>query len=774
MRPGSWDGAVSTENARVWINGVLLPKEMIGKVTTTSGMRDGHPSAQGGSWCVEAQIEWQDPAMVTSTSPHLFGGDATSDNLTKAATEWLPKPGDKVLIHTGDGALGQWWKQHEGVIDDTSGSIADGTAKSTTVDNIEDLSGRVQFGALLHRMTPWSDAHDYRNIGLSSLFMVDRMWRNPQTQNVGWYATPPTTWQTVASATMIGSAWPEVGTLRICGRSQSQTNTQFGGWRNTSYGTAPWRVFAEYLLTSAIPEVILTVSAEQPSNGVARWRVVDANDYGCFIRVRGDSGVIQYGITTSGTVTYEIPLGDATRVALSFRRNTTTSQTLVIRTDDGREETRTTSAAAFPNGFTMDRMYVGTDDYGQAPWWMVEGTKPDSQRWFTLNSKPTARLRRSADVRWLASRDLPFTMPSEWLAEQVDAECSQMWLDEDNHMQWTSRGVLEAQYPVRTITSVRDVDDIQWEQKRRYMARSVWVNYLDPQVRSLLGGFRQNCWGTNSIDLAPGESETVTVSIPSEEDWISVDLNSSLMTSAMAPWHLRMGSKHGGTQYTESASGESGQIWARFIDYSLTRMGLRNFSVYFGQWASSTQRVKSAIPNLNDKDTRPPANIDAWHSGNDAIRIRSRAITTWSEGERSLNAGSIGPARYTHDVDWRVQNFHIVDGVGELMSWLREQVTDTTKPVITGITIAHDPRLQIGDKIRIRDTEITGIDFDVLIQQRDVDTAEMTEKITGRVTLVRQQVQYTSLAAEESRYEPSGPDPTTPTLVWDREPLEAT
>src|SRR5699024_11713477 len=97
------------------------------------------------------------------------------------------------VTETGGRAPGQWWLRHRGVIDDTTGSIADGTAKSTTVDHIEDLSGRVQFGALLHRMTPWSNRHDYRWIGLSSIYMVDRMWRNPQTEGIGWYATPPMT-----------------------------------------------------------------------------------------------------------------------------------------------------------------------------------------------------------------------------------------------------------------------------------------------------------------------------------------------------------------------------------------------------------------------------------------------------------------------------------------------------------------------------------------------------------------------------------------------------
>ena len=758
MRSGTWDGAVSTDNVRVTVNGIIRP---VKSVKVQSGMRDGHPRSDTDSWCVEATIEWEDPNKVTSDSPHLFGTETT---------EWLPKAGDRVVVESGDGALGQWWVQHRGVIDDTTGSISEGTAKSTTVDNIEDLQSRVQFGALLHQMTPWSDVHDYRWIGLSSLYMVDRMYRNPQTEGIGWYATPPATWQTVASATHIGSCWPEIGTLRICTRSYTEQNTQIRGWRNTSYGVAPYGLYAETLFAGSAQEVILTVSAEQSSSGSCRWRIQDSNGYGPFVTINGSTGNIEYGHITTGTQRWTLPIGNAKRVALYFRRDTTTQQTMVLRTDDGREVTRTGTSGQYPNGWAADRVWINTNDYGQAGWWMVEGAKPSSQRWSTLNHQPTARLRRFADVRWLASRDLPFTEPAGWLQEQVDAECAAMWLDEDNHMQWVSRGVLDNQAPVMTYTSVRDIEKIDWEQRRRALARGVWVNFESPEVRSLLGGFRQNCWENDSIDLAPGESETIIAQIPEDEDWISVDLDPVILTQWTQPSWLRNGSKFGGTQYTETASGETGQTWAQFVDCTMTRMGLRNISVYYAPWRTlGNVRVKSAIPDLN-ADNAPSASLAAWHSGKAALRIRSRAKTVWVDGERSLQGGEIGQARFTHDAGWRVQNMHIVDGVGELLSWLAVVVRESTKPWITGITIAHDPRLQIGDTIRIRDTAVTGIDFDMVVQDRDADLTEMVDTIKGRVTAVR--TLYNPGPSNRdwtTRTDPIAGTPTTPARDWTRE-----
>lgn len=752
MRAGTWSGAVSTENARVTINGAVVPAHRIAKVSIQSGMRDGHPANRGGGqWCVTAEIEWASPEDVTASAPEPFSG-----------ASWLPKAGDSVVIESGDAATGQWWVQHRGIVDDTTGELSEGTAVTATVDTIEELDSRVSFAALAARMVPLSDnATSYREIGLQSTFYVDRMLRQAQNE-WGWYATPQKTWQTLGSATGMGSLWPEVGNVV----SAQRIGDVFSGpsWIRTPYGVSPTTYAATYYLSAATPEVILSchVGPGYTGSSDGTIQVVDTDGNGCFIGVDTATDEITYGVmTTGGGPTWRLPRGTATRAAIFFRRDTSSSQTLIVRTDDGREVTRNPTSTGYPTGWAADRVWVTSR--AVLGWWMVEGAKPTAQRWYTLNSTPTARVRLGDLQWWRASWDMPWVSPSEWLAEQVDAECAAMWLDEDGSMQWAGRGVLDAQSVAQTVTTDLDVDSVAWESRRRSMARSVWVQLEDPSVRRLLGGPRQNCWEDGSLDLGSGESETVTVTIPDDEDWLGIDLAPVALTEWTQESWLRSGSKFGGTQYQESTSGAPGQTWAIYVDCTMTRRGLRNVDVYYSPWASlpSDRRVKSAIPDLN-ADTAPASALASWHAGRPALRIRSRGLTAWVEDERSLMAGAIGPSRYNHDVGRRVQKVsESTDPVGDLLSWLRT-VVSSTNPTVTGLVLSHDPRRQIGDKVRVQDRHVTGLWIDVLVQQRDADLDDMTDSITGRVTAW-------GTVPDLGLLHPAGPTALTPPTNMNRE-----
>lgn len=743
MKSGTWTGAISKDNLRVIVNGISVPAY---KATIKSSMRDGHPAAVSTSaMCVTATIEWVDPNPYTADVPHPFKNG------------WLPKEGSTVVIQSGDGALnggaGQWWTQHTGVIDSTTGSIADGNAVSETVDEIEDLTSRVQFGALSRRMTPVNDSGNYREMGMCSTYLVDRMLRNPQNELQGWHATPPKTWQTIGSAPCQGSLWPEVGTLLSCSRRGDIFNGPM--WSTTPYGVAPLAYVAEYNLNGSTDMPILSIGLTTLGSGQGRVSVVDADGFGAFVGHDRDTDEVVYGITTTGEALYRLPRNGATRAAIYFRRQTQTSQSLVIRLSDGREASRDPGAAGYPTGWAATR--VNVDGRGGIGWWLCEGEKPSTQRWFTLEHVPTARIRVGSIQHWDATRDLSWTDPAEWLDEQLQAECAAMWLDEDGVMQWAGRDVLEAQPQAAVVTSTDDVVDIKWESRRQSLAKSVWVNYQSVSQRSLLGPPAMNAAEGKTYDLAANEEDGESLTIPDDEDWISPDLAPTKMDYNTTPLELLKGSKYGATLY-QAADTEPGQAWAIGIGCEMTRPNLRRIAIRV--WAADTSyvpvgwRIKTAIPEVADK-------LAAWHHGNPTIRVRARAILTWTEGERSLSAGVLGPSRYSHDVGWRVQTAAGFDRVGDLLSWLRT-VVSSHNPTVTGLEVAHDPRRQIGDRIRVEDRDVTGMWWSVVITERSADTESMVDTLGGRITGYGQ-------IAGLSLFHPSGPTAMTPATDWNRE-----
>ena len=731
MRAGTWGGAVSTDNVRVTVDGVVRP---VSSVRITSGMRDGHPLAESGSWCVEATITWADPAGVSVDAPEPWSGES-----------WLPRAGADVVIETGDGALGQWWVQHRGKIDDTTGSIADGTAVSTTVDMIDDLSGSVSFGALMSRMPPSPGSTEYRDMGMQSTFLVDRMMRRAQGDAFGWYATPPRTWQTLGSVPGQGSLWPEVGTLISCGHRS--TAGAGPAWSKTIYGVAPTNHVAETRLISATPVPILTTGVWGGS-GAATLRVVDDNGVGFHIQYDGAEDRVR--VSTRGVSplsTYSLPRQGVTRAAL-YARRVTGGQEMTLRLSDGREETFSPTAAAFPSGWAATRVLADSDG-ATLGWWLCEGDKPSSQRWSTLEHSPTARLRIGDHPWWIAARDVVSEDPAQWLGEQVDAECAAMWLDEDGVMQWAGRGVLDSLSVAQTVTSDLDVDDIQWQSRRRALAKSVVLTWDQPRVdMGWQGRTNRTLWEDDSVEVGPGETETIPVSVPSDQDWIGVDLSPHHITGyGHTAAYYTEGSIFGGTQVRASDSED--QAWAGFVACTMSKDGARDYTITYGAWSSmsGSHRLKSSFPTTTTAFVR---------SGAAALALRSQARLIWAEREQSMGAGANGLSTYTHTVGWRVQDS--TGNVNNLLTFLAGVMSSRT-PTVTGLVLSHDPRRQVGDKIRVQDRHVTGRWVDVLVQQREVDVDDMTESISGRVTA-------SGAIAGLNLQHPAGPTALTPVTDW--------
>ncbi len=745
MRSGTWDGATTTDNLRVIVGGVTVPAH---KATISSAMHDGHPAAVSTSTrCVTATIEWVDPtADVTASAPHPF------------TAGWLPKPGAYVIVQTGDAATGQWWTQHVGVIDVTTGSIADGTATSRTVDRIDDLNQYMNIAAVTARHVPIENtATAYREVGLTSTYMIDRMLRSATIATLdtpGWYCTPTSPFHAVASVPANGSLWPETGTVTSARRVDSIS--QGPVWATTEYGRAPVHYLAAYTFTTSTQAPTLSLGLHTTGSGAGRIDVIDGTGRGVFLGHDRDTDEVTYGPVIDGVpyTTWRLPRQGALRAALHFERTGTASQTLTVRLQDGRTDTRAMTFSGWTAGWAADRAVV--DGRAGIGWWIVEGdTLPAAQRWFVLDFPQTARIRPGVLQPWTASRDMPWVDPATWLREQVAAECAAMWLDEDGVMQWAGRGVLEAQSPAQTVTSHLDVDDVTWESRRSALAKRVWMQFLEPSQRVMLGGPRITVHATDSIDLGPGETEVAVVPIPDDEDWIGVDYNSALMGPTTTPAQLRVGSKHGGTRYTDDDA-ESGQVWDLYVGYSVVRAWLRALKITVSTLPAmpAGQRYKSAIPVLTDK-------LESWHNRAPAIIVRAKSVVTWLAGEKTIAAGSVGQARYDHSVGWRVQGD---DMLSDLLLWIRD-VVSASRPTITGAVLAHDPRRQVGDVIKIRDEHVTGMWWDLLITERTTDTEAFTDTLGGRLTAWGE-INGLSMPV------PAGPTVHTPVTDWTREKVD--
>lgn len=750
-----WDGILSDDNVRVTVNGKRWP---VRSVKIQKGMRDGHPAAKGvlnGAWCIEASIEWAQERNVDTQVPQPFTDDS---GLLSGEELSVPRAGDEVTIATGEGSaffgVGIWFQQVKGVIDKTTGSFADGTASSTVVDRIEELDRDVQYSALLADMVPVDDSSPIRYQGLQSAWYVDRVLKDESQGTLGWSVAPKLTWETLCAVTSPGSLRPpERGTIV----SVTDKDTSDGWtWRADSDG-APWgtRYTADYNLSADDNDFVITASfpwSESQTSGIGRVRVRDASGAGVSVEVR-DTGVIAVNWTGHGTQT--VPRNGATRAALWFHRTSQTSQDAILRLDDGREFTYSTTTGSMPANWRGDRVVVDTD-FGVG-WWVVEGTKPAANRWACLNYKPTARVRIDDYFFWTASRDQSRQTAADWLGKQMEAECASMWLDELGVMQWAGRGVLEKQPTHQTITSSLTVDDVSWALDRTAGARRVTIQYLHPRVQmGYQGACTEELWSSDTMDAGPGDPATETVTVPDDQDWLAEDLNPHHIKSWGGSWDWHNAhSSFGGIQYRKSDSDEA--VWAEFLNCSMVKTGLRDYEITFAAWESmsSAYRVKS---------TYPPNTGAFVRVGSGPLHMRGRARVIWSERETTVSTGAPAgaPARFVHDVGWRVHDRG--SAITDLLDYLRTELA-SPPPVITSIVCEHDPRRQIGDHLRIEDPHVTGAWIEMLVQEQDVDIdpGTLTDTLRGRVT------GFGLLTGISTSQRPATHTAITPVTNWMRE-----
>lgn len=736
MRSGTWNGRSTTDNVRVTVNGTVRP---VKDVSIQSGMKDGHPAAETSSWCIEATIEWADPKTVTADSPHPFG----------AGTDWMPRDGDEVVVETGDGALGQWFVQHRGVIDSTSGSIADGTAVSRTVDAVEELNKGVQYVALLSRMTPVQDGEPFRFQGLQGIWYVDRMLRDEEEGARGWHTTPPVTPATYAAATGMGSLRPEVGTLLRANRRGDETLGP--QWRIDGDGRpypAEYRTLTTFRDSLDTRMFVLTLAIPDTATGDGYVTVSDSSGDGPTV---GVNGVGDLYWRHHGQPNQYAPINGARRVSVAFERVSATDQRMTVRVDDGREFVHNTTTGTLPSNWRADRVGVYSGD--AIGWWILEDEEQGSQRWASLEFAPTADIRINNFTLWDASPDQPRGAAAESIAAQLEAECAAAWLDEDSNFQWRGRDYLDVQASAQTVTSSLAVDDVAWETRRIDGARSVTIRYQQPLVEvDGKGDTTRDLWTQDNLDVGPGETETVSVTVPSGEDWIAEDLTPTLIDQwGLSSSAYTRDSHYGGTQYR--AADSDGAAWATLVGCTMTKTGLRDYVVTFEALlpVSSTDRIKSDYPPAPTTTTARP--------GASPLVMRGRARTVWRE--RLMKAGTVNTAggpRYVHDVEWRVQ--HVGVSMDNLRSWLVRELGNP-KPTVS-VTVAHDPRRQIGDKIRVEDRDVTGAWVEMLVQERDISVGGFTDVVRGRVTASGDLTDVTLLA-------PRGATPTTPTTTWNRE-----
>ena len=689
--PRSWpaDSPVTEPDTKVFIGGVETDVESVTVTRSLPQVLDQQVVGSGGINAASGSVQVAPRDAVQTTVPTPWGGG-------------VAVPGQSVRVESGLG--GSRVRLFTGMVDSSSGTLSDASVDVGLVDETDLLNRVVSFDAMHTTMPPLEPTGTkWRQVGLCSTYLTDRILRR-----CGFYATPPQETGCVLSVPMMGSTLPERGTV-VGSRRYSGGHYEgpsFGGmptgvglwdvvasWRPSDYDASPrWDIFQ---ITLGVGQI----SSTEWTKAGLRW-------------ANGDS--VQMAVAPTRLVKVETVIGGVRKEHLAVPVQLTPWRMLSLRMNpvdgsfsvrfDTGGVTRGSLGGAAPDSWAA-KNWVG---FVESPSWYVNAFQvsfPGVKEFEAVTTRPTAVLTPPTSAagpeipELYASPAIPPTPAIDLLKEQAEAELAAMWIDEDGVLQWRNRERLRDQ-PVRAAyTSRTSLMGLSWSMDSQATRRKVSVKYRLPATRrSLTHSIK--AWQGSEAEIRVGEVHEEFVEPGQDEDWIDVDGtlvyltpdNISAFNSGRGSWQGIQNLNAKGEQST--ATGTNTTSTFRAVTPGKWAYTLKVLSLPAG-----VDRVKLAT---DEDDGR----IAPTYRGEALPIIRCRAKITWADV--TAQAAPTGPSwaqDLDHDASWWVQSEAEAQ---KLADEIGDQLTRTT-PQVESVTLIGDPRLQLGDRIRVEDQDITGL-----------------------------------------------------------------
>ena len=685
--------STSTFLSRVLVDGVERPHSSWDVSGEVGGDLPEQVTVLSGAVAATGTIEWARSSPVSERPVTPFG----------RGVGWLPPMGARVVIQEGDGT--SWWTVFTGTIDSTTGDLS-GPAVSKVVDDLDRLETPFSHEALQRTMPPRYRAESsYRGVGLTHLYYVDAALRR-----AGFFALPPGGSRQAVSVPAQSSMWPELGTM-LTGVAGG---TDGGSWAVTSDGpdgasiSNVWATYSPARAEAYGTPTRLSMTVAPDHAGTALMRAVWGGRT-VLLSVASSRTVIAY---LDNVEVCRLVLGAAVRVSLHID-----NRAWEMRTDTGASSTGT--AASGSGASVLESVEIRVTSAGRAAGFHVGYTNA-SNRWEYTDFVPSARYDLS-DQSLLGLMDagpgIEGTTSGSVLDDISRATLSAMWIDELGVFQWVPSRSLTGRTPARTFTTADDILAMPWrDDLRSVRSRAVVRHRLPACTRSRWDNVLWQQGG--SSDLESGGQAADFITPGADTDWVG----------RMSP-PLKLGDPGSATlAETNWGSLTGGVVASRNTD----SIASSELSVDISQIAPSTWRARytaGSIPTGSKIEMRfPRASTTIWPRllGEPLPIFRGWAKTEWTDIETVSDSQWNGPSwapALVHDLGPWI-NHETDNTVPQRLANGLAVVTRAPMPVITGMDLWPDPRIQRGDVIRIDSTAYLGVRFNALVTGVDRSRGE--------------------------------------------------
>lgn len=672
---------VMAYTSRVLVNGTQRPVQSWSISRELNGDLPMQVTAASGIVQATGNIVWVHPDHVSSSATNPFN----------KSTGWVPAKGDRVEIFAGDGV--SEWKQFHGLIDSTRGTV-NGGFESTIIDDFDKLSAKFSHYPLLRVMSPYAEGYPARGVGLTSTYYVDAALRT-----AGFYGTPPTEANGILHVPGQGSTWTDrgqVGTM-LTGAGYD------GALSHARNFQAPWGWAISNFKNTYLPRTSPT-----PSTPLQVTVCVAPNHTGFFTldvffgatRVRlaiwASRSVNAYLGTTNLVGLTPAQFAGATIITLLYKSGVWT-----LKANNGATATGT---ATIGGSAAIGSIAMEAEDGARVAGIQVSSPATAAQEFASQAFTPNAFMDLGSIGSFSglmdAGRAQDQVAVADLVSEISDATLAAMWIDELGVFRFTPSITLNSRAPVRTLTTKSEVTTLGWEDSYLGSRSKVTVKHLRPAL-ALSRSCSRTVYQGNSNTMESGESTEEFIEPAGNEDWVQVDSSLTVLGfPAWSPYNGGRFSYSGG--YFSNTGAEIADPSALSFTAEMTTVGINRFKIKHavGTLPAGVEATTSTSPNssaLYPQNRNQPLPV-----------IRAFGQVTWSEETWSpVSAGGAGP-ELEHDAGYWNALTDSTAVIEQIAAYLASQ-TAVPKPTITNLEVVYDPRLQLGDVIKIDSSGYLGV-----------------------------------------------------------------
>lgn len=652
------------------------------------------------SWSVDRELSGDLPAQVVAASGITqatgsveWAGEKDLDdgarNPWNSSTGWIPAKGDRVEIYAGDGVTE--WKQFHGLIDKSTGSIRGGY-QSNLIDDYDKTSVGVSHAPLLRIMPPAEAGGPYRGIGLNSSYFADMAMRAS-----GFFATPKREAYAALSVPCQGSMWAEAGLMTVGGpllgtSSHHSLNAAPWGWAVGNFSNT----YAPAIQRPASDPIQISMMVSPLNAGFTFVRAVFGTSF-LQLSVNG-SGLVSVNVSGTSVLSFTLTGGGIIQVLVK-------NEVATLRSSNGQS---VTAPVTFARATVMGEILTNGEVNARIAGIQVSHPAVSSQEFAALGHVGTARLDFS-DVTLSgimdASRTIENISAGELLQDIGEGTLTAMWIDELGVMQWVSSSALRTRAHVRTVTTLNDILSLDWEDSLLGARSKVTVTGFQPAI-SVGRTCSRLVWRGSGDELSSTEVSEEIIEPEADMEWVMPDETLTVLGSgSWATYNLRNGSV-AGVFYTSSGDTISSTGLATSI--AMARLNLRQLKIRHvaGTFPADVTAVLGTSPTdpalwTRNRDVNLPV-------------IRTFGKSQWPEVRVTpVAAGGVGP-ELVHEAGVWTNESTGTERLDRLATFIAGQ-TSVPKPTITGLEITYDPRLQLGDVIKIDSPDLMGVSSTALI-----------------------------------------------------------